>query len=463
MGAASRAPREIIDSLRRRLTMQALWRSALFFIPPLLAAWYIVFFLYRFAWLGPDAVMLAAAAFLIAASALAAARFWRRAPAEKTAALLLDRKTGGADRFVTLATIEPALWRPDLVSRLQAEAAALGGGVEFRRDFPFRVERPVLNAFIGALIAVLLFHLFFELWPLIKGAPGGELAPIAERLSHLPGREKLAARLKALAAALADPALSDDEKKSLIEQLQSEIARARARARAGAGADGQGGQSGAGGQNGEGSESSDLLGRAGKQLSDLRAGLEKGKGEGKGQAGTDKQSGQGGGAKEGAAAGKQDGAEAPAPAAGGKNQARSDAPAPGRELKAGAKPDEQKKGESGDGSGRKPEDLSRLEAQGGAGGASKGAEGAGAKSDSQTPPPFLRPGEKGAAAAKDARFVVVELPEPEAPATGAAVEGKRKSAGAGVETPGNLPLAQPRPEAGVEKQMLPLEYRGLLR
>ena len=454
MNAAAAAPGLKIESLRRRLVFQALLQSALFFIPPLLAAWYIVFFLYRFAWLGPDAMMAAAAIFLLAASALAAARFWPRQPSEKTAARLLDLKAGGADRFVTLATIEPSLERPELLSRLQAEAAALQGRVEFKRDFPFRVERPILHAFIGALVALLVFHLFFELLPFIKTKPpGAALAPLAERLSHVPGRAQLAARLKNLAAALDDPALSDDEKRALIRQAQSEIDRKLAGA-------GQSDQDSEGGR--------DLLSRAKEQLSGLREGLEQGQGQGKGpggQAGTGKQTGSGSGAGEGAAAGQQKGSEGPAPSAGDREPTRSESTGPGgRALRSGKPEDGKSIGEdAGNDPGRKPQYSNRLQSEGGAGGASKdGVEGPGSKSDGPTPQNFLRPGEAGDGL-KDARFVVVEIPEPEGgPATGSG-EGKRKSAGAGSPV-GNLPLTEPeRPEAAAEKQMLPLEYRGLLR
>src|SRR5689334_14646476 len=130
-------PQESIDHVRRRLALHALGRAGLVFLPPLLAAWYIVFFLYRFNWLGPDAVMLSGAAGLIAAAALTAARFRARAPTPLLAARLIDDKAAAEDRFVTLATVAPADGPPEFFSQLNSEAAALARTIDLKRDFPF--------------------------------------------------------------------------------------------------------------------------------------------------------------------------------------------------------------------------------------------------------------------------------------------------------------------------------------
>jgi hypothetical protein len=218
-------PEKIIGVVRHRLALHALWQAVLFFLPPLLAFYYMIFFLHRFDWLASDAVLVAGASLLVVASVSVVARFRSLAPSERVVARLIDDKAEGKDRFVTLATIEPMASPPALLSRLKREAAALLARIEFKRDFPFRVSRSFLNSCIASLIAIVLFHLSMELAPLFQPntRDGNDLALVGEELARFPGLEKLAERLKAVATQVQDPAISDEEKLSSIEELRRQI------------------------------------------------------------------------------------------------------------------------------------------------------------------------------------------------------------------------------------------------
>src|SRR4051794_8979174 len=223
------APENMTDMLRRRLGRQALWKSALFFTPPLLAAWYIVFFLYRFAWLTADSVVPAGAALLVAAAAFTAADFRARLPSKTAAARLMDEKSGGAERFITLATIEPAAGPAEFFSRLKLEAAELARRVDFKKDFPFRLERPIVDSLIAALVAIVLFQIVFQLAPALRApALADRLAAVAKTLAQEPGNADLAAELSAAAAKLDNPALSEKERQAaaadILNKLEQRIA-----------------------------------------------------------------------------------------------------------------------------------------------------------------------------------------------------------------------------------------------
>jgi hypothetical protein len=441
-------PEKIIGGVRHRLANHALWQAVLFFLPPLFALYYMIFFLHRFDWLDPDAVLVAGAALLVAASALAAARFRSLAPSERSVARLIDDKAAGEDRFVTLATIDPLAAPPALLSRVKLEAAALHTRIEFKRDFPFRVGRSFLNSCIASLIAIVLFHLSVELAPLFKPSTRGEngLALIGEELARFPGLEKLAERLKAVATQVQDPAISDEEKRSSIEELRRQIDRQLA------------GSERAPGRREE------LLSQAKNRLSGLEEGLGSGQGQGQGAGGrqsSDQREGTGKGTADGGEAEKQNDKGFPTPSGAEKNISQATRPSgQQREKQAGELRGTENKqvdgGRQDKGSGLDPNRKDNMEP--------KGTEPQGANNVHTAPERSLRPGDRGEAV-KTSRFVTVQLPEEQTASTtaGGASDTKRP-ASASRSAVGNLPLARPdQPSAAVEKQMLPLEYRGMIR
>jgi hypothetical protein len=440
-------PEKIIDGVRDRLATHALWQAVLFFLPPLIAFYYVIFFLHRFGWLDADEVMLAGAALLIVASLLAVGRSRSLAPSHRRVARLLDDRADGEDRFITLATIDPHVSSPALLSRLKLEAAFLHFRIEPKRDFPFRLRRSFLNSCIGSLIAILLFHALLELAPLLKfnRAESIDLALLGEQLAEFPGLNKLSENLKALAARLQDPALSNEEKRSLIEELRKQVNEQLAGAEQGSG------------------RGEELLRQTSNQLSGMEEGLGAGQGRGKGAGGNQAQSsgqhrGRGKGAADGGQGEKQSGLKTPTPSSGtaeknipGSTQIEGQEEEKQAGERSGGKDGRQ---DQGSGFGRGPKE--NLESKNGPGRPD-------AKSLETTPQ--RRPGDQGQAGLKDSRLVTVQLPEEETGSeTGIAAGGlKRKPAGSKPPV-GNLPLAQPdQPNATPEKQMLPLEYRGMIR
>lgn len=441
-------PEKIIDGVRDRLATHALWQAVLFFLPPLLAFYYVIFFLHRFGWLDADEVLLAGAALLVVASILAVGRFRSLAPSRQFAARLIDYRAKGKDRFVTLATIDSLASPPALLSRLKAEAASLQSRIEFKRDFPFRLRRSFLDSCIGSLIAILIFHLLLQLAPLLKSNNGEsiDLTILSRQLAQFPGLEKLAESLKMLAARLEDSALSNEKKRSLIEELRKQVNEQLAGAEQGSG------------------RGEDLLRQTSNQLSGVEEGLGSGQGQGKGlggnQAQPSTQRGEGKGSADGGQGEKQSGLKTPDPSSGA---AEKNLPGPMQqtgqeEQKQAGERTGGKDGSQDQGNGLSRGPRENLESKGGRGRPEQ-------KSSETTPQRILRPGDQGQAGLKDSRLVTVQLPEEDAGMEGTAVAGDRKRRTSGAKPPvGNLPLSRPgQPNATPEKQMLPLEYRELIR
>jgi hypothetical protein len=478
--ALATQPETLVDRLRDRLTIHALWEAVLIFLPLLLAGGYIVFILYRFAWVGADAVLITNAALLVAAGAAAAALSRRRAPSRRLAARLIDEKADGQDRFMTLATIDPAVCSPALLSRLRAEAASFQSRLEVRKDFPFRVRRSFLNSCIGALVAIMVFHVLFELLPAMRPAsPAEEMALMSHKLAGKPRFFELSRRLATAASKLENGKLSEQERQSIYQEMLEQLGRQIALEKANGGTDGalleQTREELKKLQKREdtwsitlpfklpslfpiplpwikqpGEEAEDDTGDKGAGGSQARSAQERGAGQNKIPGRTELQ--------------KENGAtKQPIPAPNAKDQTLPDPSSTGRlDVKESGEKKGKKTGseDQGTAAGREPKGGLPSKT-----GEPRGDRiGTGSKFGEKIPERFLGPGEKGQAAAKDARFVIVELPEEETgPATGRTSDGKRKVSGT-ILPSANLPLGRPDgPDAAAEKQMLPLEYRGMIR
>ena len=465
------APDELIDSLRRRLAAQALWRSALFFIPPLLAVWYIVFFLYRFAWLGPDAVMATGAAVLIAAAALTAARFYRRAPSRLAAARLADEKSNGEERFVTLATIDvgPA----EFISRLRTEAAAIARRIDFRRDFPFRAERAILNSLIAALAAVIVFQLAFEWLPAwAPAAPDARLTTAAKRLAREPRFADLAADIAAAAQKLRRRSLSAEEKQAVIPDVLNKIEE-RIAAEKQRGGDAASLEDIAKQINQEAKPESPTMSllplRLPWQTQRDDVGGGSGAGSGQGDAGGAAQNGKGGSGKTTQRKGEASGIKTLDPSRQTKDEPQFALESEKRLQRPDyMQQDTVKLKEGGDEKGRKSAGEKNRDDSGDRAGTKTGPKDnteASGTSGEKTPARLATPGEKisGELKEKDLRYVIVQLPDEEGGSASGSREAQRGKSRQAAPS-GNVPLAPPDdPQLAGEKQMLPLEYRGLIR
>ncbi|HEY2988384.1 MAG TPA: hypothetical protein VGL11_11705 [Candidatus Binatia bacterium] len=461
-------PEKIVAGVRRRLATHALWQAALFSLPPLLAVYYTLFFLHRFAWLNSATALVDGVLLTAAAGALAVARSRSLAPSNRFVARLIDDKAAGEDRFVTLTTLDPAVSSPALFSRLQLEAASLEPRIEFGRDFPFRVPRSFLNSCIGALSAIVLFHLVLEALPYLRPtAPGEQLALMSRKLAAEPRFAELARDIEVAAGKLENKNLSENDRREILQELERRIAAERSAA-------------GSSPLN----QIADLVQKELKKREDSpgitlpfkipslfsipfpwlkQPGEEEQDGKGNQGAGGSQQraagEGQGEGKKRAAARAQgeqQSGEKVPTPAPDAQNRLSSGPSAlNGEKLEPGGEEERRKIAErKGSGPGQIPKE--RMESSSAKGGSGEGSE-------EQTAQRLSHPGGNGPAASKEPRFVVVELPEDDtAPATGGATRERGRS---GAKTPvGNLPLGQPDSlNAASEQQRLPLEYRGVIQ
>jgi hypothetical protein len=101
-------PVRLVKDVADRLRRHALWDSLAVIFPPVLALIYGAVTLYRAAMVNDSAfffaVVIAAGGGLLGV----VLRFRSRIPSLPSAARLIDQKSGAKDRFLTLATIDPA-------------------------------------------------------------------------------------------------------------------------------------------------------------------------------------------------------------------------------------------------------------------------------------------------------------------------------------------------------------------
>src|SRR3954469_12955372 len=114
-------PELLLGRVRGQLRNQVLWDSVLLFLPPLLAWEYGTLYLWRSAWIGPFTLLALLFGALGLATIAVLARYRRLVPSVPAAARKIDVLSGAKDRFVTLATIDPASCSTELLSRLRAE------------------------------------------------------------------------------------------------------------------------------------------------------------------------------------------------------------------------------------------------------------------------------------------------------------------------------------------------------
>jgi hypothetical protein len=401
------------------------------------------------------------------------ARYRRLVPSVPAAARKIDVLSGAKDRFVTLATIEPASCSTELLNRLRAEAAALQGRIELKRDFPYQLKRSFYLSLAGSLLVAALIHLTPAAYSILHPAPVYErLRDLAEQMAQRPNLKELARNLQALATKLTDPQAVPQEQQTLIKEIQEQIAREQKHQEQGKTQEQQNPQE-------QNQQDRDLLGEAAATLKSL-----------------EQQSGNGQGQQQEQAAGSgsiqsnlpQDGQGENQSSPGGDGQGKGDVNAQmhkdmqqGKSAQGDLKGDAQKPGgeknsqTKGDTKGNEPDPGkpgADKNTQTQAKAAPKEAEEKGGKGKiSEEIPQGPAPGDRmGAGPGKDglknARYVTVQLPEDVPADAKGESTGTRDSKGnrVGAKLPvSNTPLPAHLPDAPAEKQQMPLEYRGIIR
>ena len=452
------APEKLISGLVARLRNHALWDSLLIFFPPFLVSIYSLTYLYRAAWITQMTFLFLSAA-AVGISVIAVVMHCRPLiPSVRAVAGLVDERVGAKDRFITLATIEPASCSPLLFSRVRREAAGFLDRIEIESEFPYKLKHSFFWSAVNSIVALLFF-----LWllPVVQSSihpvpASSRILELAQKMAQRPRLEELARDLQTLAMKIEDPKLSRQEKQILVEETQEKVEEQQKKQQQ--------------------KDDRDLLDQASSALK----GLERQSGNGQddrkdqGQAGGSIQSnlpheGQGDSKQNQGSDGDSKG-ELKAQLSKEMQQGKS---AQGDPKEQGNQTNQQTKGEGkskgpdkADGdknretAGKKP---GRSEETGGKDKASEEIPKGATPTDR-----FYQPGEqgKGKEGIKGARYVTVQLPEEAgADSKGMATTGRESKLGRNPpKAPvSNVPLPDHVPDAPTEKQQMPLEYRGLIR
>jgi hypothetical protein len=447
------SPEQRVGRLVAQLRNHALWDSLLIFSPPLLVAIYLAVYLYRGAWIAPIAFLLLSGAVIGVGLLAVVVRTRPLIPSVRSAARLVDERTKAKDRFLTLATIDVALWPAALVGRLRGEAATLLERIDFRREFPYRIKRSFYWSFLVSLIAAALFHLSMPLMGSTRRqAPAYEkLSELAEKMAQRPHLSVLAHDLRTLAMKLEQPNVAEQEKQMLIHKTLEQVERQQKKE--------------------EEKESRALLGETSSTLQGL---------EQQSARSQQKDAEKGGGAQSNPSQGQGEGKQSQGggDSKGELNAERSKDMQQGQGARGDSKEQGKEKNQQsqGDGKDNQPDPSSKSDKETGkelTGKTPGGSQEKLGRSRSEeiphgAPPPerFYQPGEQGKEGVKGARYVTVQLPEElAADSKGEGTIGKpSKETRAYPKAPvSNAPLPAYVPDAPTEKQQLPLEYRGIIR
>jgi len=437
-------PERLVYDLHRRLRRHGLWDGLLKFSPPLFAISYLVFAFFMAGWIAGEVTVFTLAASLGVLLGLVLHFGWINLSAASVARLIDDR-VDGKDRFVTLTTIDSNLYPSYLFHRLHREATGFVNRISLKRDFPYGFRRSLLAPLIGSIIFVLLSHIFLQtnLYSSPQATSINELTALARELSQTPRLAELGRSLNDLESRIREQGLSgagnEDRVQKLLRQIRKQLA--------------------AGGGGGEGQ--SELLRQAAGSLRGLAESMEKGQGMGGGLDAKRPSGEEGEGkelAKRGDSEGSGDSTIEGKTKMGGKDsvQASMDKDGKGRGDRDPGGKDQRRRA---DGIGGDTGAVSKVEADGKErkGGQEKVTRG-------EHPERYYKADERGEKRVEGARFVIVELPEGEeaSEVMGAAKRGKGLP---GPKVPvSNIPLpSRSRRDGPVEKQGIPLEYRGMLR
>jgi hypothetical protein len=448
-------PEQLIHGLVKRLSHHVLWDLLLFLLPPLAAVLYVLLYLSFHAWISPFLAGLIALVTLSLVSLVIALCYRPNIPSVRSAARLIDERAGGQDRFLTLATLQPAPKAAFFLPQLRVEATALQSRIAIEREFPYKMKQRAYSSLLVSMAVVLVFHLLLPLaHSNLNSQPAHErLRELAQQMAARPNLWEISQSLHTLAAKLEEPKATPEERRNLAEQERKRIEDQA--------------------KNQTEKQDRELL----RQAAGTLQGIEQQSG-----AGERKKDPQGGGGiqsnlpQQGQGEGKQ-GAGSSGDGKGELNQANSEMQQGKLSLENQKEQGKEKPaGETGGGDGKRPDvkesaKQPRNDQTGKVDGPGADRDGRGKMSEDipQAAPPaerFNKPGEGGYQGIKGAGYVTVQLPE-ELAAEGNG-GGQKRDAKSGkatsFQTPAsNVPLPKHVPDAPSERQQMPLEYRGIIR
>lgn len=456
------SPDRLVSQLVAQLRRQALWDALLCFCPPLLVLIYLAGYLFYGAWFGPLAALAVTLGSIAVGIFAVRLRYRPLVPSVAKASRLVDERSGAKDRFLTLATIEPARGPAGLIARLRQETAGFLDRVELKRDFPYKVKNSFYASLAGSVLVLFLFHLLLPMAHPTSSASAAHqrLRELAEKMAARPRLVEIARSLQTLAEKLEDRKTAREEKRALIDEAQKKVAEQQKRE--------------------EQKDDRDLLGQAASTLNNAKqqsgGGQEEQKNQDKG----------GGGVQSNL---PQDGEGEGKPNPGGGEQKGDMSAQLSKDMQQGKsahgdpreKSNEKNSQKQGDGKSNQPDPNksdpnkpgmekgkdSAGKTQGGSD--DKGGRGKQPEEIPQGTPPTDRlhqAGGQGREGIKGARYVTVQLPEEAAAETKGEKGGNRDAKGnrVGSKVPvSNVPLPAHVPDAPSETQQMPLEYRGIIR
>jgi hypothetical protein len=446
------SPERRVARLVAQLRNHVLWDSFLVFSPPLLLAIGLTVYLYHGAWIAPAGLLLLSGAAIGTGLLAVTVRTRPLIPSVALAARLVDDKTEAKDRFLTLATIDTAAWPPALVEHLRGETAALLERVDLRHEFPYRIKRSFYWSLLVSLIASALFYLSVPLIGshLRQATPYEKLNRLADKMTQRPSLSPLAEDLRTLATKLQEQNLSEREQETMIQAALEQVEKQQKKEQE--------------------RESRAVLDEASSTLKGLeqqsRGSQPKDSEQGSGVAESDR-------SQEGHGEGKQ------SQGSGDKGQPGAERNKEGQQAQ-GAQAGRKERGKEtnqqthGDNQNH-PAEENKSDTNTGkelAGKTQGGSQEKLGRSRSEeiprgAPPAerFYKPGEQSQEGVKGARYITVQLPEElVADSQGEETSTKSKTAKGYPKQPvSNVPLPAHVPDAPMEKQQLPLEYRGVIR
>jgi len=449
----------LVKHLTARLRCQVLWDSLLIFIPPVFAALFLAFSIYRAALMSPMAFLLVAVTIAGVGVLGVILRYRPLTPSVLAAAQLIDVRAEAKDRFLTLATVEASAQPASFVARLRQETARFGERVQFHRDFPYRFKRSFYRSMTVSLAAAILFHFLIPVAESVIRPVSMQqrLGPIVAEMAQREPLKQLSQELQALVAKLDDPKATPEEKQAAAEEIEKKIEDQKKKE--------------------EQKENRDLLSQAANSLKGTEqqqssTGNEQKKDQDKGGGGIQSnlpQDGKGEG-KQSEGEGSNSKGEQSARMSNDMKQGNS---AQGNPKEKGDEKNQQSQGDakSEQREPNQPGKERNNEKVGKNQGASK--EGAGKNQSPEAPPQGAPPAERfykageGKEGIKGAGYVTVQLPEDVVADPN--VEGKPTKEGgtakrARAQLPvSNAPLPAHLPNAAAEKQQMPIEYRGIIR
>ncbi len=153
---------------------------------------------------------------------------------DESIARLLDEKTAGQERFLTLATLPSS---SDFLAQVRSQAARQAAFFVPERDLPFHLDRRVPFACVGAVLSGLLFLFLPSGSAALAPSSLSPVAPTTEtllqnvedmarqlvRAQSTPEEQQAGAKLLVLAQELKNPALTPQEKMRLIDEAQKRM------------------------------------------------------------------------------------------------------------------------------------------------------------------------------------------------------------------------------------------------